>query len=141
MKLEVEIKEPGKGPICPSGATVRILYTGKVKDGEEFDKSGDKPLEFQVGVGQVIRGWDEGITQLNKGAKAILTCPSDYAYGKAGAPPDIPPYATLIFDVTLVDFKVPVGPAQVRASQILLKHTDSLNPTDPYRNKPVTRLE
>ncbi len=140
MSFKVEITKPGTGPKCPPGATVLVHYTGKLTNGKVFDSSvGGDPLDFQVGVGQVIRGWDEGIIQLNKGAKAILTCPSDYAYGKAGAPPDIPPNATLIFDVELIDFQAAEASAQVRAAHILLKHTGSRNPTDSYRNKPVTR--
>ena len=105
MSFKVDITKAGSGPKCPSGANVLVHYTGKLTNGKVFDSSaGGDPLDFQVGVGQVIRGWDEGITQLNKGAKAILTCPPDYAYGKAGAPPDIPPNATLIFEVELIDF-------------------------------------
>ena len=63
-----------------------------------------EPIEFVVGIGQVIRGWDEGITQLQKGQKAVLTCPPDYAYGAQGAGGVIPPNATLIFEVELIDF-------------------------------------
>ena len=79
-------------------------YTGKtVPDvglGFVFDSSrGGEPLEFQIGVGQVIKGWDEGIMKMSLGERATLTCTPDYAYGAAGAPPDIPPDATLEFDV------------------------------------------
>ena len=58
----------------------------------------------QVGVGQVIKGWDEGVPQMSKGEKATLTCTPDYAYGETGFPPIIPPNSTLIFDVELIDF-------------------------------------
>mgnify|MGYP001626625360 CR=1 FL=1 len=80
-------------------------YTGKLTDGTVFDSSVSRgqPLEFAVGVGQVIRGWDEGIMQLGVGQKAILTCPPDYAYGAAGAGGVIPPNATLTFEVELVE--------------------------------------
>ena len=96
----------GTGPLVPSGATVKVHYTGKLQTGQVFDSSISRgqPLEFQVGVGQVIRGWDEGITQLQKGQKAIITCPPDYAYGEAGAGGIIPPNATLTFEVEVVDF-------------------------------------
>lgn len=60
---------------------------------------------MQVGVGQVIKGWDEGVPQMSKGEKAKLTCTPDYAYGARGFPPIIPPNSTLIFDVELLDFK------------------------------------
>ena len=106
MSFKVEITKPGTGPNCPPGSTVLVHYTGRLTNGKVFDSSvGGDPLDFQVATGQVIRGWDEGIVQLNKGAKAILTCPPDYAYGKVGAPPDIPPNATLIFEVELIDFQ------------------------------------
>ena len=75
-------------------------------NGTVFDSSipRGEPLEFVVGEGQVIRGWDEGICQLKKGQKAILTCPPSYAYGAQGIPGVIPQNATLIFDVELMDF-------------------------------------
>ena len=76
-------------------------------DGTVFDSSfkRNQPIEFSIGVGQVIPGWDEGIALLNKGAKATLIIPSDLAYGAAGAGGVIPPNATLKFEVELVDFK------------------------------------
>jgi len=106
-KMDIEKLNEGTGPTVPKGATVKVHYTGKLEDGTVFDSSvsrGD-PLEFQVGVGQVIRGWDEGICQLQKGQKAILTCPPEYAYGSQGAGDAIPPNATLVFEVEVIDFK------------------------------------
>ena len=64
-----------------------------------------QPFECQIGVGQVIKGWDEGVVQLKKGQKATLICPPDYAYGPRGAGGVIPPTATLKFEVELLDFK------------------------------------
>lgn len=105
--LKLEITSEGEGTLCPKGARVLVHYTGKLTDGTEFDSSHDrgKPLDFTVGVGQVIRGWDEAITQLKKGQKAVLTCPPELAYGAKGVPGVIPANATLIFDIELVDFK------------------------------------
>ena len=105
-EFKVEKLNEGSGPTCPKGAQVKVHYVGKLTNGQQFDSSIDRgePLEFTVGVGQVIRGWDEGITQLQKGQKAILTCPPDYAYGPNGIPGAIPKNATLIFDVELIDF-------------------------------------
>ena len=105
-KLEVEKLNEGTGPVVPKGAMVKVHYTGKLLDGTVFDSSVTRgePLEFKVGVGQVIRGWDEGICQLQKGQKAILTCPPHYAYGAQGAGDSIPPDATLTFEVEVVDF-------------------------------------
>jgi FKBP-type peptidyl-prolyl cis-trans isomerase len=82
-------------------------YTGKLENGKVFDSSVERgePLQFRVGQGQVIRCWDEGITQMAKGEKAVLTCPHDYAYGQRGIPGVIPPRATLIFEVELLNFR------------------------------------
>ena len=104
--LEVEKLNEGEGEIVPKGATVKVHYTGRLPDGTVFDSSVERgePIEFKVGAGQVIRGWDEGITQLQKGQKAIITCPPDYAYGDTGAGGVIPPNATLTFEVEVVDF-------------------------------------
>ena len=97
----------GTGPIVPRGSMVKVHYTGKFPDGQVFDSSVSRgtPLEFKVGCGQVIKGWDEGICQLQKGQKASLVCPPSYAYGAAGAGGVIPPNATLHFDVEVIDFK------------------------------------
>ena len=106
-QFKVEKLNEGTGPTCPSGAHVKIHYHGTLQDGSVFDSSvqrGD-PFECQIGVGQVIKGWDEGVIQLQKGQKAKLTCPPDYAYGPNGYPPVIPPNATLTFEVELLEFK------------------------------------
>ena len=106
-ELKVDIKSEGTGPKPNKGDTVRVHYTGRLTDGTKFDSSVDRgePLEFTVGVGQVIKGWDDGILQLTKGQKAVLTCPPAYAYGAAGIPGTIPKNATLVFEVELVSFK------------------------------------
>nr|QBH73880.1 fk506-binding protein [Aphelinus abdominalis] len=86
------------------GAYVRVHYTGKLLDGTVFDSSVERgqPFKFELGLGQVIKGWDAGIKTMKKGEKAILTCSPEYAYGKAGSPPNIPPDATLKFEVELL---------------------------------------
>ena len=75
-------------------------------DGTKFDSSRDRgtPLEFELGAGMVIKGWDEGVARMKKGQKATLICPPDYAYGARGHPPVIPRNATLKFEVEVVDF-------------------------------------
>lgn len=82
-QLKVEITGAGEGELCPKGARVLVHYTGKLLDGTKFDSSLDrnKPFHFVVGMGNVIKGWDEGIIKLKKGQKAVLTCPPEYAYG------------------------------------------------------------
>lgn len=96
------------GPTVPKGAMVTVHYTGKLTNGKVFDSSVSRgqPFQFKVGVGMVIKGWDEGVTQLRKGEKAMITCPPEYAYGSRGAGGVIPPNATLIFEVEVIDFKV-----------------------------------
>ena len=104
--LKVEPQNEGAGELVPRGSKVKVHYTGKLLDGTVFDSSvsrGD-PIEFQVGMGQVIPAWDQGIVQLKKGQKAILTCPPHLAYGSQGAGDTIPPDSTLIFEVEVVDF-------------------------------------
>ncbi len=89
------------------GQTVTVDYSGYLMDGTLFDSSVDRgePISFAVGTGKVIKGWDEAIMKLKKGEKARLIIPSTLAYGKSGAGRVIPPDATLIFDVHLIDFK------------------------------------
>jgi FKBP-type peptidyl-prolyl cis-trans isomerase len=99
--------EAGTGAQAAAGKTVSVHYTGKFQDGKVFDSSvsrGD-PLTFRLGVGQVIKGWDEGIALMKVGGKALLTIPPELAYGERGASGVIPPNATLIFDVELVAVK------------------------------------
>lgn len=94
--------------IATKGTIVSVNYTGKLTDGTKFDSSYDRgtPIEFELGAGQVIQGWDEGIEGMKVGEKKTLTIPPEKAYGAAGVPPVIPPNATLIFDVELVGVKV-----------------------------------
>lgn len=104
--LYYRIDVNGVGETPQKGATVSVHYKGELLDGTVFDSSykRNSPIEFSLGVGQVIPGWDEGIALLNKGAKATLIIPSDLAYGAVGAGGVIPPNATLKFTVELVDF-------------------------------------
>lgn len=97
----------GKGDQAQSGKTVRVHYTGKLLDGTKFDSSLDRndPLEFTLGQGMVIRGWDEGIALLKVGGRALLIIPSNLAYGARGAGNVIPPFTPLTFEVELVEVK------------------------------------
>jgi FKBP-type peptidyl-prolyl cis-trans isomerase len=105
--LRYNIIEKGTGEKPENGQTVSVHYKGMFSDGGVFDSSYQRgnPIEFSIGLGQVIAGWDEGILLLNKGDKARFIIPSDLGYGSQGAGGVIPPNATLIFDVELVDIK------------------------------------
>lgn len=96
-----------QGELPKKGTNVSVHYTGKFLDGGIFDSSYQRhqPIEFPVGLGHVISGWDEGIMLLRKGEKATFVIPSHLAYGSRGAGGVIPPNATLLFDVELVDFQ------------------------------------
>lgn len=97
----------GDGKSAAAGRMVRVHYTGWLPNGEKFDSSRDRdqPFEFSLGAGQVIAGWDEGVAGMKVGGKRKLVIPPDLAYGTAGAPPDIPPGATLVFEVELLDVR------------------------------------
>lgn len=94
----------GSGPSPQPGKMVKVHYTGKLENGTKFDSSVDRgqPFTFQIGRGQVIKGWDEGVMTMKVGGKRQLIIPPNLGYGAAGAPPAIPPNATLIFDVELL---------------------------------------
>ena len=105
--LAYKITKKGSGPKAEAGKTVSVHYTGKLTDGTKFDSSYDRnqPIDFPLGEGRVIKGWDEGIALLNVGSKATFIIPPDLAYGARGAGGVIPPNATLIFEVELVNIK------------------------------------
>ena len=107
--LEYEILQEGSGASPQRGQAVTVHYTGYLEkngqpdESKKFDSSiGRGPFTFNIGVGQVIRGWDEGVLSMKIGEKRRLIIPSDLGYGARGAGASIPPHATLIFDVELL---------------------------------------
>ena len=105
--LRYKMIQKGNGKKAEIGKTVSVHYTGQLEDGKVFDSSipRKKPIEFPLGRGNVIEGWDEGIALLQVGDKARFVIPSHLGYGSRGAGGAIPPNATLIFDVELMDVK------------------------------------
>src|SRR5688572_2570335 len=97
----------GQGAEAVADRTVSVHYTGWLPNGEKFDSSRDRnePFSFTLGAGQVIAGWDEGVAGMKVGGRRKLVIPADLGYGTAGAPPAIPPGATLVFDVELLDVR------------------------------------
>jgi len=105
--LRYQFIQKGSGKMAEKGKKVSVHYKGQLTDGTVFDSSYERkqPIDFNLGIGQVIQGWDEGIQLLKVGDKARFVIPSNLAYGSQGAGGVIPPDATLIFDVELMDVK------------------------------------
>lgn len=108
MGLEIEVTSQGSGERkTKNGDRLAVNYTGRLADGTKFDSSLDRgvPFEFQIGEGKVITGWEKGLLDMKVGEKRILTVPAEMGYGTRGAGGIIPPNASLIFDVELVEIK------------------------------------
>jgi peptidylprolyl isomerase len=104
QKLEIEVLKEGTGEEAKNNNKVTVHYTGTLENGTKFDSSLDRgePFVFTLGVGQVIKGWDQGVLGMKVGEKRKLTIPSELGYGSRGAG-SIPPNATLIFEVELLE--------------------------------------
>ena len=108
MSLKIEKLTPGTGPAAKMGDTVTVHYTGWLTNGTKFDSSVDRkePFAFPLGAGKVIKGWDEGVAGMKVGGKRTLVIPPQMGYGARGAGGVIPPNATLLFDVELIEVKM-----------------------------------
>ncbi|KAL6054443.1 Peptidyl-prolyl cis-trans isomerase fkbp4 [Balamuthia mandrillaris] len=106
--VKKKILQEGSGWETPSkGSEVTVHYVGTLLDGTQFDSSRERnqPFSFTLGRGQVIKGWDKGVATMKQGERARFTIKPEYGYGSAGSPPKIPPNATLVFEVELLDFE------------------------------------
>ncbi len=105
--LKITELNVGEGAEAASGQTVQVHYRGTLENGKQFDASYDRgtPFTFPLGAGRVIKGWDEGVVGMKVGGKRKLIIPPDLAYGSRGAGGVIPPNATLVFEVELLDVK------------------------------------
>ncbi|KAG8190145.1 hypothetical protein JTE90_026712 [Oedothorax gibbosus] len=126
-ELDIEVKEkPSKcDRKSKKGDMLSMHYKGTLDDGTEFDSSYERndPFQFQLGIGQVIKGWDQGLTDMCVGEKRRLTIPPHLGYGEAGAGDRIPPKATLIFEVELL--KIDDGPAPVNVFKEIDSNADA----------------
>jgi hypothetical protein len=106
-KLQIQDLTVGKGKEAKTGEKVSVHYVVTLLDGKQFDssRSRNKPFEFQLGQGNVIKGWDQGVVGMKVGGKRKLTIPPSLGYGERGMPPVIPPSSTLVFEVELLDVK------------------------------------
>ncbi|MCB9539774.1 MAG: FKBP-type peptidyl-prolyl cis-trans isomerase [Myxococcales bacterium] len=107
MSLKIEDLTVGSGAEAKAGDTVAVHYTGWLTNGTKFDSSKDRgrPFSFPLGAGRVIRGWDEGVAGMKVGGHRKLTIPPELGYGAAGAAGVIPPHATLVFEVELLEIR------------------------------------
>jgi FKBP-type peptidyl-prolyl cis-trans isomerase FkpA len=137
-KLQIVDDVVGTGPEARPGDTVRVHYTGTLMNGIQFDSSRDreKPFDFKIGDGAVIKGWDQGVIGMKAGGKRRLTIPESLGYGEEGSPPNIPPKAGLKFDIELLELNPKDGTASSPSAEPDLPAFDPDPDYDPNEPPP-----
>ena len=120
-ELKIEVMEEGDGDFAQHGQRVTVHYEGRLTDDTVFDtsRSRGQPFGFTIGAGQVIQGWEQGVTGMKVGETRRLTIPADLGYGASGAGGVIPPNATLVFDIELLTVTVPASLGQATPADLL----------------------
>ena len=120
-KLKIEVMQEGHGDVAEHGQRVIVHYEGRLSDDTVFEASrpSGQPFSFNIGAGQVIQGWEQGVTGMKVGEMRRLTIPANLGYGAAGASGIIPPHATLVFDIELLSVTVPVSLGQATPADLL----------------------
>ena len=136
-ELEMETLTEGTGEIAEVGKRVSVHYEGRLEDGTVFD--GSRPrgqaFSFTIGAGQVIRGWEQGVAGMKVGETRRLTIPPELGYGEAGAGGVIPPNATLVFEIELLEVTTPVTLGQATAEDLLKAQSDGVVVIDIRREE------
>ena len=136
-ELEMETMTEGNGEIAEVGKRVSVHYEGRLEDGTVFD--GSRPrgqaFSFTIGAGQVIQGWEQGVAGMKVGETRKLTIPPELGYGEAGAGGVIPPNATLVFEIELLDVTTPVTLGQATAEDLLKAQSDGVVVIDIRREE------
>ena len=127
-ELQIETITDGDGAVAETGTRVSVHYEGRLEDGEVFDASRPRgqPFAFTIGAGQVIRGWEDGVTGMKIGETRRLTIPPELGYGAAGAGGVIPPNATLVFEIELLDVSTPVTLGEATPEALLQAQKDGV---------------
>ena len=127
-ELQIETITDGDGAVAETGTRVSVHYEGRLEDGEVFDASRPRgqPFAFTIGAGQVIRGWEDGVTGMKIGETRRLTIPPELGYGAAGAGGVIPPNATLAFEIELLDVSTPVTLGEATPEALLQAQKDGV---------------
>lgn len=126
--LQIETITEGDGAVAEAGTRVSVHYEGRLETGEVFDTSRKRgqPFEFTIGAGQVIRGWEQGVTGMKIGETRRLTIPPELGYGEAGAGGVIPPNATLVFEIELLDVTTAITLGQATPDSLLQAQKDGV---------------